>query len=452
MKLKLSLSAFAVALAVCGPAFAGDAENQLVVDAIMLANSGASPDGTFNATWDGVGSPDAARYPFGSTGGRFSGSAWTSGVTTGHCAFHGIVCDGSGNMVNLEVPNAMMTMTAAEFFAALAPVAGDLLTVNYSNTGGVADDNAVSGAMPADLSAFTSLLVFAVNNAGTGGTLPDMSAMSNLEFAGLDDSSFTGMSGQIGGSALETLNINNNPSMAGDLTSTLSASANSLVRIRASGTPLQGQIPDYSANTVLNFFEVDQTGLGGVLNLNAAASGLEGSGNFNVTNTGITAGTGTSTGPYSPAVAAATLNSAVPDTTDGTIDVTWTEPTPAADGYLIQVSSDSGVTWTEVADTTGAMGTTSALTAGTYNVRVVAYDSQNNGSINYDIEAVPSNEQTGVTVTISGGTTTGGTTTGGTTTGGTTTGGTTTGGSSSGGGAAWLLLALPLLALRRRNG
>lgn len=440
MNTKLSLSALAVGMAVSGYAFAGAAENRAVIDAIKAANGNAFPDITFANTWAGV-------TGFAPPSGDYSGTAWADSPAD-PCTFAGIDCTG-GNITHIAVPNAALTMTAADFFGALAGIEGDLQTINYSVT--TATTNSITGTIP-DLSAFTAVTLFAVNGAGTSGVLPDMSAMTGLRYAGLNDSSFTGVAGQIGGSSLETLNINNNTAMDADLTSTLAASANSLVRLNAANTPISGQIPDYSGNTALNFFRADGSGLGGVMNLNGAVAGFDTTGAaFDVSNTGISAGTGTQGGSYSPAITAATLSTAAAGSADGTIDVTWTAPAGGADAYSVQTSTDSGVTWTESASTATLLTTLSGLATGNYLVRVVAYNTENNGTVDYDVQAVPSASSASIAVTAdTGGTTTGGTTTGGTTTGGTTTSGTTTGGSSGGGGAAWLLLALPLLARRRR--
>lgn len=429
MDKKLSLTAIAASMAVSSMALAGPAENRTVVDAIIAANGGNLPDITFLGSWGGVNGSDTDRYPNGSD---FSGNAWTNDAADDECAFAGIICDGSENMTNIELPNAALSITANEFFTALSGVASDLLTINYSNDSTASNENSITGSMPA-LSAFTNVRMFAVNEAGTSGVVPDMSAMTLLEYVGLNDSAFTDFAGLIGGGNLETLNIDDNGQLVADLTATLASSASSLNRLSAQNSPVTGQIPDYSNNTSLGYFRVEGTGLGGTMNLNGAVSALDDSisGTFNVSGTGIAAGTGTTAATYSPVVIPTTLNTAV----GGELVITATWTGVDADAYSVQTSTD-GVTWTERASTADVLLANFAMVAGTYQVRVVAYNNGSLNSLSFDIQAVPSNVITDVVVTeVSGGVNP------------TPVDPTP---SSSSGGAAWLLLALPLLARRRR--
>ena len=296
---------------------------------------------------------------------NFTGNAWVYGDEAAACdTWAGVLCV-NGDITYLEIPFAEVNGEMSHLMAALAPVSGTLRSLN------VVGNYSLRGSAEG-LEQLQALEGLYLDITGLSGELPDLSGMSELRFAGLNDNAgLTGLAGGIGGSKLEVLNLNNTPNFTADLTSVLQTSRNSLKRLNLSNSAATGQIPDYSANTDLSYFVVAGSGLGGSLNL--ANAGQISPGNLDTTGTGVSAGTGTDGLDIVPSIAAVSNVSAVANGANAML-VSWSAST-GADGYIVAYSNDGGTNWSseDISGGTADSASINSLAAGTYLASVTAY-------------------------------------------------------------------------------
>lgn len=305
------------------------------------------------------------------------GIAWDVAGSLDPCDdnWAGIVCDASGNISHLEIPNSNMTGTLEGVFAALAPIKANLVSINLSGTVD-GEESALSGSIPgtSDGTGYTALKYLALNNVGATGTIPDLSSYTALTLANLYDNDFTTYTGPVGDAGLTSLRLYGNANLSGDLAATFTQAPN-LGVLRSEGTQLTG--------------------------------GLE-------VVTDVTLGAGV---------------------TAKTMVISWT---PAANGasvasHTIEYTSDGGSTWTatDVVVATGNSFTTGVLANGTYGSKVTPKTSS--GTI-----GTPSYTTVSLVIDDSGTTSGTGSGTENESGGGTTTSGGTTE-SSGGGAVFWIL-------------
>lgn len=377
-------------------------------------------------TWSGV-----RQYTQGLTGidgGRsdFSGDPWVAGGEAAACdSWAGVLCI-NGEIVSLEIPFAEMHGSMGALMSALAPVKGSLQSLN------VVGNTNLSGEATGlqDLQQLRGLFL---DNTSLSGELPDLSGLGELQYAGLNDNLYlTGLAGGVGGASLQVLNINNTPNLGTDITHVLEASKDSLQRLNASNTGVTGQIPDYGSNTQLNFFRVAGSGLGGTFSL--PSEGQISPENFNTAGSGISAGSGTNGLTIIPSLASVSGVTAVANGANALL-VSWTGVL-AADGYYVAYSADDGLNW--MTETIAGGDKNSAdiisLEAGTYLVRVTAYQSREGSVLQSSTVAATGSVAVSNAVTGQGGTSTENQVT------------------TGGGGAVLWLALLPLMGVARRIG
>ncbi len=230
------------------------------------------------------------------------------------------------------------------------------------------------------------------------------------------------------------LNINNTPNLVTDISRVLETSSDSLKRLNAGNSGLSGQIPSYANNASLRYFSVAGSGLGGVFEL--AQAGQIDASHFDVSGTGISAGSGASGLVIAPVLETVSGVSAAVNGAQS-IHVMWTAARGAA-GYLVSYSSDGGENWSTetIDDGTASAADIVGLSPADYLVEVTAFTTH---PINADSMIQSASSRAASTVELSGNTVTG-------------QGGTTTSPSSSsgGGGAVFWLALFPLAALTRR--
>lgn len=356
----------------------------------------------------------------------FTGNPWVAGDEALACdTWAGVLCV-NGDITHLEIPFSEMSGDMPQLMAALSPIKSTLLSLNL-----VGNKNLRGTAT--GLEELQSLEGLFLDNSGLSGELPDLSGMSNLRYAGLNDNpDLTGIAGGIGGSSLEVLNLNNNVNLYADLTSILETSKNSLKRLNIANSSVSGQIPDYSANTNLQFLVIAGSGVGGELNL--PNSGQIAAENVDTAGTGVTAGSGTDGLTITPSIAAVTNVSAAADGANAML-VSW-DAVSDAEGYIVAYSNDDGANWQSemLSDGTTNMTNVSSLAAGTYLVSVTAYLTNDAG---VTVESTPTLAANPVVISdavIDGGGDDADTGTR----------------SSGGGGAAFWLILLPMLGFARR--
>ncbi len=432
MILKRSLAAVTVTMALSSFAHAGtSAASQQSLRSIMSVDIPNTYWVNAN-TWSGVGQYTQGLAGIDGVRNSFAGDPWVIGGESAACdTWAGVLCSG-GEIVSLEIPFAEMHGNMSALMAALAPVKSSVRSLNLVGNYNLSGE--ATGLQ--DLERLEGLFL---DNTRLSGELPDLSGLTELQYAGLNDNLYlTGLAGGIGGSSLQVLNINNTANLSADITQVLEVSKDSLQRLNASSSAVTGQIPDYSNNTHLNYFVVAGSGLGGTLNLPSA--GQIASANVDTTGTGISSGSGTSGLPISPALASVSGVTAVANGANAML-VSWTGVL-AADGYFVAYSADDGLNWTTETIEGGDNSSANiiSLAAGSYRVQVTAYQNSTSGAaatIQSGTVAAPGSVDVSNAVTGQGGTTTGGT---------------TTGSSSGGGGAALWLGLLPLMGFARRAG
>lgn len=363
---------------------------------------------------------------------NFTGNAWVYGDEAAACdTWAGVLCV-NGDITYLEIPFAEVNGEISRLMAALAPVSGTLRSLN------VVGNYDLRGSAEG-LEQLQALEGLYLDNTGLSGELPDLSGMSELRFAGLNDNvGLTGLAGGIGGSKLEVLNLNNTPNFTADLSTVLQASRNSLKRLNLANSAATGQIPDYSSNTNLSYFVVSGSGLGGSLNL--ANAGQISPANLDTSGAGVSAGTGTDGLLIVPSIAAVINVSAVANGANAML-VSWTVST-SADGYIVAYSNDDRANWSseDISGGTADSANINSLAAGTYLASVTAY------ATNADTGAIVQSAATQVasSVVISDAVTTTTSPASGSDD------GATTSTKSGGGGAALWLGLLPLMGLARK--
>lgn len=364
---------------------------------------------------------------------NFTGNAWVYGDEAAACdTWAGVLCV-NGDITYLEIPFSEVNGEMSRLMAALAPVTGTLRSLN------VVGNHDLAGSAEG-LEQLQKLEGLYLDNTGLSGELPDLSSMSELRFAGLNDNAgLTDLAGGIGGSKLEVLNLNNTPNFTADMSTVLQASRNSLKRLNLANSAATGQIPDYSANTNLSYFVVAGSGLGGSLNL--ANAGQISAGNLDTSGTGVSAGTGTDGLVIVPSVAAVTNVSAVANGAN-TMLVSWSAST-GADGYIVAYSNDDGANWSseDISGGTADTASINSLAAGTYLASVTAYTT--NADTGAIVQSAATQAASSVVISDEGATTNPAS--------GSEDGGTTTSSKSGGGGAALWLGLLPLMGLARKR-
>ena len=363
---------------------------------------------------------------------NFTGNAWVYGDEAAACdTWAGVLCV-NGDITYLEIPFAEMNGEMSRLMTALTPVSGTLRSLNIVGN----QDMRGSAEGLEQLQALEGLYL---DNTGLSGELPDLSGMSELRFAGLNDNAdLTGLAGGIGGTKLEVLNLNNTPQFTADMTRVLQTSSNSLKRLNLANSAATGQIPDYSANTNLSYFVVAGSGLGGSLNL--ANAGQISPGNLDTSGTGVSAGTGTDGLDIVPSVAAVSNVSAVANGANAML-VSWSA-SAGADGYIVAYSNDGGANWSSEDISGGTVDSASinSLAAGTYLVSVTAYAT--NADTGAKVQSAATQASGSVVISDTNTTTN--------PAGGTDDGATTSTKSGGGGAALWLGL-LPLIGLARKR-
>lgn len=362
---KLALTTVAVSWFFSGSASAAptSSSSQQALQALMRVDI-PQVEWVNQKVWKGVGEY-AGSLQVDSSRTSFSGNSWVIGNEALACdTWAGVLCV-DGDIRYLEIPFSQMHGDMAAAMAALAPIKDTLRTINFvgsTNLRGTAEG----------LQNLTALEGLYIDNTGVSGELPDLSGLANLRFAGLNDNmGLTGIAGGIGGAKLEILNLNNTPNFQSDITRVLETSKHSLHRLNLAHSSATGQIPDYSANTQLNYFVVTGSGLGGQLNL--SNSGQIAPENLNTAGTGISAGQGTSGSDISPSILAVSNVTAAANGANAMV-VGWSS-SGTVDGFIVSYSIDGGANWSselvasgnlKIADVTG-------LAAGTYLVSVTAY-------------------------------------------------------------------------------
>ncbi len=425
LNIKISIVATAVALTLTGAAQA--ATNASSMQALQSVMSVDIPNEFWvnDNLWDGV-EDYVADINVDGNRTSFTGNPWVAGDEALACdTWAGVLCV-NGDITHLEIPFSEMSGDMPQLMAALSPIKSTLLSLNL-----VGNKNLRGTAT--GLEELQSLEGLFLDNSGLSGELPDLSGMSNLRYAGLNDNpDLTGIAGGIGGSSLEVLNLNNNVNLYADLTSILETSKNSLKRLNIANSSVSGQIPDYSANTNLQFLVIAGSGVGGELNL--PNSGQIAAENVDTAGTGVTAGSGTDGLTITPSIAAVTNVSAAADGANAML-VSW-DAVSDAEGYIVAYSNDDGANWQSemLSDGTTNMTNVSSLAAGTYLVSVTAYLTNDAG---VTVESTPTLAANPVVISdavIDGGGDDADTGTR----------------SSGGGGAAFWLILLPMLGFARR--
>lgn len=429
MKTKLTIAALAVASTLTATAQAATNDDSIEVLRALMAIDTPNEFWVNQQVWSGVESYASTLSNVQSNRTSFAGSPWVAGDEALACdTWAGVLCV-NGDISYLEIPFAEMNGDMSRLMSALAPVKATLRSLNVVG-------NANLKGSAEGLEQLSALEGLYLDNTALSGELPDLSGLSNLKFAGLNDNSeLTGLAGGIGGSSLEVLNLNNTPKFSADVTSILETSKNSLVRLNLSNSAVTGQIPDYSNNTSLNYFDIAGTGLGGELNL--PSDGQITAGNIDTTGTGVTGGTGTDGLTITPVISAVASVNAAADGANAML-VGWST-VAEAEGYMVSYSSDAGTNWSS--ETVAGGDTSSAningLAAGTYLVSVTAYIS-NPAASGSTIQSAPTQAANSVVISDTDDSADDD-------------GTAVTSKKSGGGGAALWLGLLPLMALRSKR-
>lgn len=365
VKTKLSIAALAVASTFTGAAHAATNADSISVLRALMAIDTPNVYWVNDHVWTGVESYTTTLSNVQSNRTSFAGNPWVAGDEALACdTWAGVLCV-DGDITYLEIPFAEVNGDMSRLMSALEPVKSTLRSLNVVGNGNL--HGSADG-----LEQLTELEGLYLDNTGLSGVLPDLSGMSNLRFAGLNDNyGLTGLAGGIGGASLEVLNLNNTPNFTADMTSVLETSKNSLVRLNLANSAATGQIPDYSNNTNLNYFVITGSGLGGQLNL--PSSGQISPENIDTSGTGVSAGSGAEGLGINPSIAAVSSVNAAANGANAML-VSW-NTVAEADGYIVSYSSDAGANWSSetIAGGSVASSNITSLAAGTYLVSVTAY-------------------------------------------------------------------------------
>lgn len=364
MNYKHSLAALVVASAVSGQALAYTAGEVTAIEAL-------APDLTWTlANW--------ATALDGTT--ALGGTAWNATTNPDPCDWAGVACTGT-DITHIEVPNAAMTESIADVLAALDPAKTTLVSLNLSNT--VGPNNTFATGSMAALSGFTTLTHLALNATGVTGEVPDLAGAAGIEFVNIEENAgVTGFAGALGGASLKELFIKNTATVmiAGDLTSTLAASANSLVILDIQNSGIMGEIPSYAANTALTRFQANGTGLYGAFMVESSVDTTTTPANWQINGTGVVPDAATETKLGAAYDSATTLNApsavtAIQNTAQDGLDLTWTAAATGATAtaYNVAYKLSSATAWIESSEA-GLVKAVSGLSAGSYDVRVSSSD------------------------------------------------------------------------------
>jgi len=166
------------------------------------------------------------------------------------CTWHGIICNGDGNVTNISLYSNQLSGTIPELSA--------LTKLKYISLYG----NQLTGSLP-ELSALTQLEVLTVGNNQLSGSMPDFSALTQLKALHLFENKLTGSISALSAlTHLEGLRLEDNQ-LSGpipDLTA-----LTKLTDLRLSKNQLTGPIPDISGAENLQYLYLQYNNLSGTI-------------------------------------------------------------------------------------------------------------------------------------------------------------------------------------------
>jgi Leucine-rich repeat (LRR) protein len=183
-----------------------------------------------------------------------AGDNWTTNdgwlKNNSPCTWHGIICNGDGNVTNISLYSNQLSGTLPELSA--------LTKLKYLSLYG----NQLTGSVP-ELTALTQLEVLTVGNNQLSGSLPDLSALTQLKTLYLFENQLTGSIPALSAlTQLERLRLEDNQFSGPipDLTA-----LTKLTDLRLSKNQLTGPIPDVSGAKNLQYLYLQYNNLSGTL-------------------------------------------------------------------------------------------------------------------------------------------------------------------------------------------